>query len=338
MRIGNTSLSTLSARVIAVFSVLIFFCLPVSAFAKNKVAVIGSSSYAGGCSYSYGFVNKLKKAYPDTEFVCFTKSGSSANFFLEQYNANVKGKGYNDIIVFGGLNGLGNASGLKSTQQHLKSIFIAAEAEKTRVIVTGSQPFKGYSSWTQEWSDNLKKNNAWLATKPNGLDIYIEIYPLVDKNNDDALDSEFDSGDHLHMGSKGHALLFGLIANSAYGASVPAPAAGAATAAEAEADTPPSGPPPVALEEIKKIIEVPQIKIKIPGVNFTPVDDIPNLVKKEAGLNGKEGVYITLPFIGEYLASIYRFAVVAASILLFIFSFIFGRIFVLKVVNKLENL
>ena len=33
-----------------------------------------------------------------------------------------------------------------------------------------------------------------------------------------------------------------------------------------------------------------------------------------------------------------NFAVVAASILLFIFSFIFGRIFMLKVVNKLENL
>lgn len=315
MRIGSISLFRNTS--FALFCIFFFLCIPSFAFAKNKVAVIGSSSYAGGCNYAYGFVNKLKKAYPDTQFDCFTKSGSSANFFLEQYNANVKGKGYNDIILFGGLNGLNSEAGLKSTQQNLKSIFIAAETEKTRVIVTGSQPFKGYPSWTQTWADNLKKNNTWLATKPHGLDIYIDIYPLVDKNNDDALDSIFDSGDHLHMGAKGHELLYGLIANSAYGASVAAPTAGAPTTVS-------SGPSPVNIEEIKKIIETPQPRIKIPGLTFTPTENVPDLVKKEVGINGKEGIYITIPYIGEYLATIYRFAVVAASMLAVVFIIIGG--------------
>lgn len=292
-----------------------FLFLPSTVLAKTKVAVVGSSSYDAGCNSSFGFVKKLRKSLPDIEFDCFTKVGASASFFLDQYNDNVKGKGYSDIIVFGGLNGLNNDNGLKSTQSNLSKIFQSAEAEKVRVIVTGSQPFKGYSSWTNTWGDNLKTNNAWVATKPHGVDVFVDIYPFVDKNKDDALDSEFDSGDHLHMSGKGHDILYNEVLKNAYsGTPIASAGSGSTPATEISAD------------EIKKIVQAPQPRIKIPGLNFTKPEDTQNLARKEIGLDGKEGIYISIPFLGEYLGAVYRLAVVSASILAVIFIIIAGFI------------
>lgn len=304
------------SRIITFLITLSFFLfLPSTVLAKTKVAVVGSSSYDAGCNSSFGFVKKLRKSLPDIEFDCFTKIGASASFFLDQYNDNVKGKGYSDIIVFGGLNGLNNANGLKGTQSNLSKIFQSAEAEKVRVIVTGSQPFKGYSSWTTTWGDNLKTNNAWVATKPHGVDVFVDIYPLVDKNKDDALDSEFDSGDHLHMSGKGHDILYNEVLKNAYsGTPVASAGSGSTPATEISAD------------EIKKIVQAPQPRIKIPGLNFTKPEDTQNLARKEIGLDGKEGIYISIPFLGEYLGAVYRLAVVSASILAVIFIIIAGFI------------
>lgn len=76
-------------------------------------------------------------------------------------------------------------------------------------------------------------------------------------------------------------------------------------------------------EELQNIINVPQPRIKIPGLNFSDKDKVIGTLKEESGASGA-GQYLSIPFLGEYLAATFRLAVVSASILAVIFIIIGG--------------
>lgn len=61
--------------------------------------------------------------------------------------------------------------------------------------------------------------------------------------------------------------------------------------------------------DIEKIIHAPQPRITIPGVNFTNPKDIP-VVADESGQ-----VFLYIPFLGEYLSAVYRYAVIVAGVI-----------------------
>ena len=60
--------------------------------------------------------------------------------------------------------------------------------------------------------------------------------------------------------------------------------------------------------EITAIVCQPQPRITIPGLNFSEVDDA--LIDTSGG-----NIHLSLPFLGEYLSAVYKYAVAAASIL-----------------------
>jgi len=70
----------------------------------------------------------------------------------------------------------------------------------------------------------------------------------------------------------------------------------------------------VTKDEIDTLVTTPQPRIKIPGLNFTKVENLRDLATKEQTPDGREELYINIPFFGEYIATIYRFAVILASI------------------------
>ncbi len=79
----------------------------------------------------------------------------------------------------------------------------------------------------------------------------------------------------------------------------------------------------VTQEELEKIINVPQPRIKIPGLNFSDKDTVIKTLKDETGPAGS-GQYLSIPFLGEYLAALFRLAVVVASLLAVIFIIFAG--------------
>lgn len=76
---------------------------------------------------------------------------------------------------------------------------------------------------------------------------------------------------------------------------------------------------------IEDIISAPQPRIKIPGLNFTDGKTVAESLAEKNGPGGP-GQYIEIPYLGEYLAAIFRLAVVSASILAVIFIIIGGFI------------
>ena len=68
------------------------------------------------------------------------------------------------------------------------------------------------------------------------------------------------------------------------------------------------------INEVKLILNKPTVQIKIPGLSFSE-----NILVEE---NGDK--YIIVPFLGEYLAALYRYSIVVASILAVIIIIISG--------------
>ncbi len=74
---------------------------------------------------------------------------------------------------------------------------------------------------------------------------------------------------------------------------------------------------------VDTIINAPQPRIKIPGLNFTDGKTVAENISEKTGPAGT-GQYVSIPYLGEYLAAIFRLAVVAASILAVIFIIVGG--------------
>lgn len=75
--------------------------------------------------------------------------------------------------------------------------------------------------------------------------------------------------------------------------------------------------------ELENLIQAPQPRIKIPGVQFTDIERVKKNIKEEDGPAG-HGTYLSIPFVGEYLAALYRFAVITASLIAVVIIIIQG--------------
>lgn len=68
---------------------------------------------------------------------------------------------------------------------------------------------------------------------------------------------------------------------------------------------------PKTVDEIQEMIKTPVPRIKIPGLEFSGVPEIVEEMDDSGALNK----YFYFPYLGEYLAAIYKYAVAATSIL-----------------------
>ena len=66
---------------------------------------------------------------------------------------------------------------------------------------------------------------------------------------------------------------------------------------------------PLEYNEIQQLLKAPQPRIKIPGLKLTPAQELP-ITQSPSG-----DIYINIPYIGQYIAAIYRYGVVAITIL-----------------------
>lgn len=66
---------------------------------------------------------------------------------------------------------------------------------------------------------------------------------------------------------------------------------------------------PLTSDEIKLIIQKPNLKIHIPGIDFTDPELVIKNTKEEIDKEGNKSTYLYIPYLGEYLATIYKYAI-----------------------------
>ena len=288
---------------------------------KIKVATIGSSSFYKGYTEDFGYLKLLQVKLQDTHIICcqsMTKSGAGTDFFLQQWISAVKGQGYKDLILYAGLNGLSTTAGMVSAKNDLDKIISEAKNEGLRIIVIGAQPFKGSSSWTQQFGDNIITNNDRLAKDPR-VDIYIDVYSIVDKDNDQAIDSNL-TDDHLHFNATGNQIVLNLVLQAAYSNTN-------STQNNTNPNTIPSGNNYVVADtifsEIKLEINKPDTKINIPGLNFSEPD-----IEKMKITDDLGNVWLAIPYLGEYIAAVYKYGIIIISLIAVINIIISGTMLI----------
>lgn len=286
---------------------VIFIALPNNVWAgTTKVAVIGSSTFADGCAQN-GFVPKLRKAFSNRTFECFVQKSTNATWFRTTYEQKVVingvNQGFNELIIYGDLNGL--AGGVTNTQTELKKIFDSAEKAGITVIVVGAQPFKGYTggTWTPDWGNYLKENNAWLAQKPNGVDYFVDIYSVVVDTDGLSQKSEYRGTDGLHMNQKGQDLIFQKI-SEIYNTKTTTNNTTSTNQSRILTD-----------DELKNMVSQPTLQIRIPGLNIT---DGVKIIEKDGG------TYLQSTIFQQYLTAVYRYSIVAISILAVVMIMVAG--------------
>lgn len=293
-----------------------------NATTKIKVAAIGSSSFWQGCFLDGGFLQELQKTLTNTHiFYCkdTTENGKGYTFFLNSWRTYVKGKGYNELLLYAGLNGLGCVKktdgsfdcedGLNKYKQNLDIIISEAKNEGIKIIIVGAQPFKGYSSWTEPAGNNLITNNQRLKNDPR-IDAYIDVYSVVDKNNDKAIDDGL-SSDHLHLNTPtGKKIVYDLLMQQVYGSS-----SYTGTTPQTTTKT-----EPLTDSEIAALTKKPTPKINIPGLTFSDVN-VESLVTTDDSGNK----CLSIPYLGEYIAAVYKYGIIIIS-LIAVFSIIISGV------------
>ncbi len=86
------------------------------------------------------------------------------------------------------------------------------------------------------------------------------------------------------------------------------------------------------IDEIQQILEKPQPRIQIPGTEFTDIKDL----EIEEGAGGE--TYLHIPFLSEYIGTIYRYLVVVVSIMAVIGIFFAGMLWMFPIGDREENI
>lgn len=85
-----------------------------------------------------------------------------------------------------------------------------------------------------------------------------------------------------------------------------------------------------AQDEVQIQINQPQPRIRIPGVEFSSPEAVKKFTRKETDGN----TYLFIPYLGEYLAAVYRYAVVVAGVWAVLIIFVHGLDFILSKGNS----
>ncbi len=285
---------------LSLLSLLLFIgvCIPIqqTKAASKDVVLIGSSSFALGCSKSYGFIKVLEKDIGDIFDCSYAKSGATYNGFETQWNnAKSSGNKYTMLFYYAGWNSMSSQAAFDGYQNAMKTIIDEAKTAGIKVVGVSAQPSSNATK-----NAFIDKNNATLQSLS---DIYIPFGESIDTDGDNTIDAKYLSSDKIHANALGNKILADLISKQVFHAG----------AAVLKVDT---GVP--FINEIDLILEKPSIKISIPGVSFTDQDD---LIRVE---DSDDDSYIYFPFLGEYISGVYKYLIAAAGVMAVVMIMIAG--------------
>jgi len=187
-----------------------------------RVGVMGDSITAafGG----YGYVRELNKLCPGYKFFNHGIGANMTNQMQRRFKKDILDKGYNEVIILGGVNDIASGRKLETIQKALLEMYTAAKAKGMRVIAMTITPWGTF----QDRPENRKRFpkdvqektialNQWIwEQKSKGIvHEVIDLYPkMVDKDGR-SLKKEF-RGDGLHPSPAGQREMGRIIFETSY--------------------------------------------------------------------------------------------------------------------------
>ena len=166
---------------------------------KRKTLVIGDSITADKI-----YADTLSKLIINRQFDVHAEVGKQTSWMKEQYD-NFKDKGYDEIIILGGINDIASGIKMENIQKNLEYIYSDAKKKNLRVIALTLTPNKPHI-------DKINQLNNWIKQQSNI--IAVDIYFLLADN--DKLKDEYDAGDGLHPNIAGKKVIAQKIYETAY--------------------------------------------------------------------------------------------------------------------------
>lgn len=281
----------------------LFFSLSLPALAQSneprKIVCLGDS-------ITVGYAPKFRTSDGQT---CTIKAriGRPTSEMVSVLRSNIIGQGFTDLIIMGGTNDVVCAGcDSRSTDRainNLQTIYNEAKADGMRVIAVTIPPAAGWYTNFQrsadEYQDDVDRLNNFV--RGANADTFVDAYAFLgDPANPTYLNPTLANRDKLHPNAQGQTLLAQAIAEGGFGG---APAGGAA----------PQLTPP------REII-TPNLGINIPNV--------------ELAQGAEQNGYLSLPFLGNYIAGLVRYLMGAAGVLAGIMVTIGGVQYLLAAGNK----
>ena len=166
-----------------------------------KITLLGDSLTSGYSQYLVG-----KSVCPNVlsgNALAGRTTSEMLNIIVNDKDIDKNGK-YNTIVVMGGINDISGGKDSNEVIGNLQKMNDEAKKKGVRIIYMTILPWKGYASWNagmQIYTDNV---NTWL--KNSGYDV-IDAYEKMEEGDTDALISNYDGGDHLHLNPQGYEVL-----------------------------------------------------------------------------------------------------------------------------------
>lgn len=143
----------------------------------------------------------------------FATSGHTTAQILSLQWPSVDNAGYTVLFANGGTNtctlSTTPANALTyaaSAQADMQTIATDAAAQGMRVILANIPPIKGWVGWTadiQSCIDTYNTNHLAMA----GVSCFVDVYDVLDADDDDDIDAGFDIGDGIHPNATGTAAM-----------------------------------------------------------------------------------------------------------------------------------
>ncbi|MFN7131185.1 MAG: SGNH/GDSL hydrolase family protein, partial [Myxococcales bacterium] len=169
--------------------------------ATTFVAAIGDSITAGSgtTAYPYRLGVRLGANY---QIANEGNPGYTASQVLGIWRSNVRGRGYDRIVVLAGVNDVREGATAAATFASLQTIYEEALADGLKVVAVTVLPWKGYGDTPEELAET-DALNASIRSYAGGAN-----YTVVDGYADfddgtGTMKSAYDSGDHLHPNAAG---------------------------------------------------------------------------------------------------------------------------------------
>lgn len=287
-------------NLIIILAVFLTFSGNVQAQSPRKVACLGDS-------LTVGYGSKFRT--PDGQ-TCTVKArvGRPTSEMVSELRSSIIGQGFTDLIIMGGTNDVVcdgcNSQSTDRAINNLQTIYSEAKANGMRVVAVTIPPAADwYTRFSarrspDDYQNDIDRLNNFV--RGAAVDAVVDAYALL---SDPARPTEMNptlQGNALHPNEAGYTLLAQKISEQGFGG---APAA---------AGTPQLTPP--------RDIITPNLGINIPDV--------------ELAQGAEQNGYLSLPFLGNYIAGLVRYLMGAAGVLAGIMVTVGGLQYLLAAGNK----
>ena len=150
--------------------------------------------------------------------------GRQTSVMLEEFNTTIRGQGFTDILILGGVNDIYIGRSITQIKNNLSAIYRGAKEGGMRVIGMTVNPTKTYTNrrnpdihYRPEHQPLIDELDSWIMSNPD-IDVKVDIYStLEDPANPDATNPRYLSADTLHPNAAGYELIASTISERAFG-------------------------------------------------------------------------------------------------------------------------